>query len=288
MKNFIILMCFCNSLMLKAQALPSADEAANEARIIERCKRALDESAAWSDSEKMDYLSIRIRQMGSLRSRDGYSEELDETYFKTQQVLLSIPNHAQYFLNKATLETDKIEQNIKSSRLHRVLSIATLRHLPSPETMKGLGDLLWDERGGTPGGGELSNAQLAAQQLYFMGIRNAPRVGDGGYFTLQLLEMYREWYKKIRSGEMSFSFEGQSLEYRFKPDGTWETTPLAISDEGLREELKPSVPPTSAATFPPAESMVPPSAISTRWLGIAGAAALLIVAGAWLSRKLKR
>jgi hypothetical protein len=34
-----------------------------------------------------------------------------------------------------------------------------------------------------------------------------------------------EW-EQVQAGTRSFSFEGQGVEYRFKKDGTWITTPL--------------------------------------------------------------
>lgn len=174
--------------------------------------------------------------------------------------------------------------------------------LQSPEMLLILGEFLDDERDvvppRTPAQDYLEvpdNAHLACYAISNLGLRDAPFPKMMIYAPESLysghagvLPRTRAWYAEVKSGRKAFSFIGKNVEYRFKPDGTWETTPLAISDEALREELKPSVPPTSAATLPPADSTVPPSAISTRWLGIAGAAALLIAAGAWLSRKLKR
>ena len=38
----------------------------------------------------------------------------------------------------------------------------------------------------------------------------------------------RAWWEEIKSGKRAFSYKGQKVEYRFKPDGTWETIALRL------------------------------------------------------------
>jgi hypothetical protein len=48
----------------------------------------------------------------------------------------------------------------------------------------------------------------------------------------------RKWWDDIKSGNRAFSFLGQKVEYRFKPDGTWETIALANPPNDAPEATK--------------------------------------------------
>lgn len=288
MKVLLFLLFLILPNLAQAQEIISPEELENEKRMINRWEDALAESAAWPDHVKLDNFGRGLRQIGSLRSQPGYSDELDSTYNRIQHEVLRIPGNAQYFIDKINVESDKFEKGEDFSRLDRVYSIATLGHIPIPESIKGLGELLWDERGRTPSGGELSNAQLAAQHLSFMNIRDKPAVGDEGYFTIELVGLYRNWYKRIKSGDLALSFTEQTVEFRLRPDGTWETTPRAISDETQGNKLTPAVPPAAGTKFPPAEVPTPFPAPPPRWPWFVAGALVLLAASTFVLRKSNR
>lgn len=184
----------------------------------------------------------------------------------------------------------------------------TLSHLPSPETVLVLGDYLGDERDTPPeelpfeGTRERDfvscpeNSWLAFYAISNLGLRDLPikpkqGVPSGGYRHLpemtEAMRQLRGWHAEMKAGRRPFSFLGEKVEYRFKPDGTWQTTPLAISDEALREEFKSTAPPPSAAMPASAEDPLPTSSTSSRWPWLTAVAVLLIATAAWISRRSK-
>ena len=61
-----------------------------------------------------------------------------------------------------------------------------------------------------------------------IGLRNPPEPLDGlALYPDDLLAATRAWWEEVKSGKLTFSFKGQAVEYRFRPDGTWETIPIA-------------------------------------------------------------
>jgi hypothetical protein len=149
--------------------------------------------------------------------------------------------------------------------MHRLWIIEKFIHLPSPETLKALGDYLDDfqdtKNPHTPieqqsifnykisGGCTIPTDDLPWLSTYaiaHIGLRNPPLMnklisdcslshyGD----ATSLWKTSREWYQEVKSGKRTFSFLGQNVEYRFKPDGTWETLPLAMTQEEAEEEKK--------------------------------------------------
>jgi hypothetical protein len=93
------------------------------------------------------------------------------------------------------------------------------------------------------------------------------------------LETMRKWYAAIQSGENPFSFKGQSVEYRFKPDGTWVSTPIANPPDDA-----PAPPPAKARPSTPAQSpssppaAVPAPASRSIWLWITGGVLTVLAA----------
>jgi hypothetical protein len=95
------------------------------------------------------------------------------------------------------------------------------------------------------------------------------------------LETMRKWYAAIKSGKQPFSFKGQSVEYRFKPDGTWTTTPIANPPDDAPKPVPPTKPPPPAKASPPPVAPPPPpppEPAGIPWLWIGAGALLLITA----------
>ena len=83
-----------------------------------------------------------------------------------------------------------------------------------------------------------------------------------------MVRPWQNWYAEIKSGKRTFSFKGQSVEYRFNPNGTWETLAMANPpDDGLKPQpSKPEAarPEKSAPPPPPArEAPARPSSTTT-------------------------
>jgi len=114
-----------------------------------------------------------------------------------------------------------------------------------------------------------------------IGLRNAPPTKLYIFQDREVLDENREWWREIESGRKTFSFRGQSVEYRFKPDGTWDTTPIANPpDDGPQSA-------TETTSVRPIKKTAPahlgdPEAspdFSWWWYGIAGF--VVLVLGAW-------
>lgn len=172
-----------------------------------------------------------------------------EVYDLVQSTLLAIPGHAKYFADE--LERQRIDPKSAYIRTRTTYLTETLKHLPSPETIQVLGhylsdmrDIPYDEnpkyiealRAGkvkepdwtpTP-----QNAWLATYTLSNIGLRNPPFEPVGNYINIRFSEpdslpKFRKWWEDVKSGKRTFSFVGQTVEYRFKPDGSWETLTVA-------------------------------------------------------------
>lgn len=172
-----------------------------------------------------------------------------EVYDLVQSTLLAIPGHAKYFADE--LERLRLDPKSDYIRTRTTYLTETLKHLPSPETIQVLGHYLSDMRD-TPydenpkyiealRAGEVKepdwtptpqNAWLATYTLSNIGLRNPPFEPVGNYINIRFSEAdslpkFREWWEDVKSGKRTFSFVGQEVEYRFKPDGGWETVTVA-------------------------------------------------------------
>jgi hypothetical protein len=118
--------------------------------------------------------------------------------------------------------------------------------------------------------------------IMLLGLRDAPYPPGRWYWYLSTkeLEVVRQWFAPIKSGEKPFSFKGQAVEYRFKPDGTWTTTPIARPPDDGPKPVPRTEPPPPAKPGPPSLAPTPPpppphAGLPWPWLT---AAALLLIA----------
>jgi hypothetical protein len=84
-------------------------------------------------------------------------------------------------------------------------------------------------------------------------------------------------------GKRAFSFKGQTVEYCFKPDGTWDTIPIANPpDDGPRYAANTKKEHPEKRSVPVlAEPQEATGGISWWWHGIGGAALLTAFAWFW-------
>jgi hypothetical protein len=276
----------------------------------------LESSQGKPDEVKISELWLGLRNMGYRKSYPGHSIAVDDIYKKLQSELLSIPGHAEYAreeIEKARLSLGALIYEVGYERT-RARQFETLSQLPSPESVKVLGDYLDDDRDLAeepvwfPDGGVAGldpNSLLAVKTLNSIGLRDAdfppPDVGerpsledyavrDKAWRDIwhyeydkrrKELDPWRAWYVEVKSGQRTFSFKGQSVEYRFKPDGTWETIPIANPPDDA-----PEVPESSPADRRPVAQVTkeqPPGNADKTFSPyiFAALAALLALAAAW-------
>lgn len=269
----------------------------------EKWTNTLDSLSSFSPSERMDILgsAVRIRSDTSNSERNGIFERAKST-------LLSIPGHAEYF-GKKIREAYEPLKGPDVGAVHGVqeammYGFGTLRNLPSPETVKVLGDMLSDTWRMKPPSSQLqfdhthvpgSLAHSAvASALVYLPLRDPPEIPPLMAWDdpeVVRVHPWQNWYTEVKSGKRTFSFKGQNVEYRFKPDGTWETIAMANPpDDGPKPEpSKPeatrpekSPPPSPTAPAPPASA---PAASPSIYGWIIGGVILFLAAVAALLKR---
>lgn len=216
--------------------------------------------------------------------------------------LCKIPGHAQYFADEIERERKTVENlpprvgERNSYDFHRDLYLReTLAHLPSPETVKILGHYLSDERDTPPPprpdqdwSDYPANCLLASVALGYLGLRDAPVAKDIDWRNTDALAKNRAWWQEVKTGKKTFSFQGQKVEYRFKPDGTWDTIPIANPPDDVTKSS------SSAQKRPePRTNPAPPDSSQTTilrqwpWLAaiVAGACTCLVLLGLRAKRR---
>ena len=241
-----------------------------------------------SQEEKLLALFPGLRTMSFWSEVEGHRYESEIVFNRIRQEVLAIPGHAEFYSDKIERERAKIELGDCRGGydLHRTMIFETLKSLPSAETVKVLGEFLIDERDTPPPrypgqdySNDPANCHLAARALFKLGLRDVPMGGDHRPID-QTLNDYRVWWEELRTGRKTFSFKGQNVEYRFKPDGTWDTLPIANPSEDDVKPPKPSSKP--AAEKSPDQAIQPAKSDDTRqWLVWLWIPAVVFMAGAW-------
>jgi hypothetical protein len=268
---------------------------ADEKAILDDWEQAINRSPDGFDPKYVSMLGQALRKLS--RPRPTYREIRHRLFLEAQQKMLSIPGHAQYFADEIEKFRERVQRVPRANQtdydFFRALSISeTLIHMPSPETMTVLGNYLHDERDAKPERNWTpENAHLAAYALSRIGLRDFPFEGAPVANSLSIwpdlkqLPDYRAWWEELKSGQRTFSFKGQAVEYRFRPDGTWDTIPIANPpDDGSK--------PTSKTMRDSPVKKTKSSQVDSDetshgswwwWFGIGGVA--LLTAAAWLWRK---
>ncbi|GAA5115800.1 hypothetical protein GCM10023212_01110 [Luteolibacter yonseiensis] len=138
---------------------------------------------------------------------------------------MAIPGYADYYDKKIRRNMDdEVAKNGKGNERERMWAFQTLEHLPSPETVKVLGELLYDDRDPYKGatgfedtGAPRPNFRYASMTLTRLGIQKAPmknKYPDGsvGYDDSEV-ETWKVWYEQVKAGTRTFSFEGDDTIY---------------------------------------------------------------------------
>ena len=228
-------------------------------------------------------------------------KERIEVFDLARDTLLSIPGHAQYFADLIEAERAKLSpknfRNDYDQDRFRYLR-ETMVHLPSPETVKVLGHYLADDRDIPPperwddGGPTPANSIIAMEALLCLELRDAPYPPGRYLERTRFLPAVRAWFAPIQSGETTFSFKGQAVEYRFKPDGTWVSTPIANPPDDAPKPLPSQTQPREHSK-PTPQPDPPPAAAATShlppwpwpWLATG---ALAMLAAAWYFLKSRK
>lgn len=293
-RNIIIFFCF--SCIVMAENSPPPEVQLQETQQVHMWEEKLEASRMLEPEEKIKALWLGLRNMGWRRSYTDHGEQVKVIYRKLQDELLSTPGHARYFAEEVErLIADPANAGVSVRERSWYLG-DTLVHLPSPETIQVLGSYLYDERYTLDPNKDNSGAlgptyRIVARSIRSIGLREPQdviRTEGVPWTTDKDIESIRRWWEEVKSGKRTFSFKGQAVEYRFLPDGTWETIPMENPpDDDPRKVVAVAVTPEQndepSAAQPPAPDArkVPRLWI---WIGIAGTL-LALVAGWRMTRR---
>jgi hypothetical protein len=178
-----------------------------------------------------EYLCLLASSMGS---RNETRNKVYSTAVSKLQEMDDIEVEFQSYLQKNKLKLDQ-QALLPSARRSRVFALKALGKIRHPDAVKVLGSMLsispeaeqdyykkmMEHRDYTilP-----PDAILAAQALYDL-VEDPPLQKDPANYLLTDVRPWSGWWDEVKSGERTFSFNGQAKSYRFHADGTWETLP---------------------------------------------------------------
>jgi len=251
-----ILLLFTSFVPLFGDTLEWTDEGRRiESEQVRLWDNKLAEVAHSAPDLKFSQLWLGLRIMGHRVSFDGHSSEVDKIYRKLQFEFLSIPGHAEYFGRRIREANEPLKgpeygKFVHEARNERMYGFQTLSNLPSPETVKVVGEMLsdtWRKEFNPPPGSEdvvrppnslaLDAIDGCLRNLPLRDPPSVPRLMAGYDPEVVWVLPWQNWYSEIKSGKRAFSFKGQNVEYRFRPDGTWEAQAMASPpDDGPKPD----------------------------------------------------
>lgn len=220
-------MLLCPALEAVA-ALPEVPGTADAAKAWQsKREREIHDFGTKPKPEMLAGLGEMLRQLKTLDYRA--CDERDAVISRIQKLLLAIPGHAEYYRDrilKAREEYDaKPLSALKEYNIDREQEwgFETLAQLPSPETVRVLGEFLSDDRGLTHGpirpkrtengrSAEYANSSMSLTALNSLPIVNKPVAAKYPSFPGDR-DTYRLWYEQIKAGTRTFRFEGDPTEY---------------------------------------------------------------------------
>jgi hypothetical protein len=85
----------------------------------------------------------------------------------------------------------------------------------------------------------------------------------------------------VKSGRKTFSFKGQAVEYRFNPDGTWETIPIANPPDDAPSKSETPAVEKPVSRPPPAKAVENPKPPGISWAWIVGSLIAVLAGLIW-------
>ena len=179
----------------------------------------LDQEKTFTNEQKFAYYG---RALG-VGGRGARTDKQEIIYNRAQKLLISIPGHAEYYEKRirgmwdayrSAKKTDPSTADGTKFLNGTFYDFPVLRHLPSPETVRVLGDMVietevFETEEGVP---NIHLAARALQELHHLPLASKP-VQSEDVHTDEDLETYRLWYAQIKAGNRTFRFVGDPNEY---------------------------------------------------------------------------
>ena len=223
----------------------------------EKWDHVLDSIETFPEKERMDLLG----RAAAFGSDDRMSDQKREIFERSQAMLLAIPGHAEFYRDRINSARERMESLLAAGdegsypaaryQLSNevMFGFDTLKQLPSVETVRVLGEFLFDERGYVKVPLEntterqryesvkhspvyrISAATLAA--LPIVGKLERPLMIHGSPEDTQ---PWKQWYLEIKEGRRTFRFEGDPTEYDLNGPAPLEKTARIARDRTREAE----------------------------------------------------
>jgi hypothetical protein len=157
------------------------------------------------------------------------SDDKREIFNRAQTALLAIPGHAEYYrdrINEArrkvdVLPPDSVERGPLRGMLYneQMNGFQTLSQLPSAETIRVLGEFLFDDRGTLPGDGEQAAVERPISRDAATALSKLPLVArpvTSKESGREDTPTWRLWYQQVKAGTRTFRFVGDPKEYNLR------------------------------------------------------------------------
>lgn len=256
-KTTIVLACLLSGFAASNE-LPQAEDRKIEIEQIKLWESNLEKSEAMNAQDKIDCLSLGLRNMGYRKTLSNHGAEVERMYQLIQATLLAIPGHAEYYRDDINKARAKFEEALKGGDETLIgetrqylagkllFDFPTLDHLPSVETVRVLGEFLSDERGYVkmpehPTLEDLTTDvsgspvfRRAAASLGKLPIVNKPIPASTQFRTPDDVRPWKQWYEQIKAGNRTFRFEGDATEYDLNGPASKDTL-VRIERDRMRD-----------------------------------------------------
>ncbi len=229
---------------------------------IEEIHRGLERWRLFAEEAKAEPSESLISELGQGLRKTSRADiyvvgDRESVRRELQAALIAIPGHAEYYeknIKAAQLRFEEAETNLEKSPVATQLNnelmygFATLGNVPSPETVRVLGDFLGDMRGvdengeWIPGGhydgfrGTGPPCTYAAGALMKLPLKSKP-THDKRTATFEDVRPWQLWYEQVKAGNRTFSFEGDPQVYSLAGPVTAERSPAGQRPERRREAV---------------------------------------------------
>jgi hypothetical protein len=244
-----------------------------------------DQSESMSAEEKFQTFGSGVRIGG----KGTMTDEENEVYRRLQKILIETPGHAEYYQKRINDARERLDAAHASDPVmvgpaqhalanERMYGFQTLEQLPSVETVRVLGEFLYDDRGRplneemlgkimSSDGILLENPNSDKAAVTLGKLIATPPYPPRGYVNPGDLEVWKLWYEQVKAGNRTFRFEGDPQEYNLQGPVRVSTTAAPVGRPPRNQ------PPAPAAVEPPATRTPAFAAVVT---ALAAALALVI------------
>jgi hypothetical protein len=305
MKKIIIFHLF-TAFFCSAYIVP--DNEIDAKKFYDEMELRIEEVSKAPSIEALPLLSDMVFNFGYKKHFYLPKDRWTRCFILAQNAMIKIPGHAN-FVAKEYEQFRKTEELWEGGATRYRLLIHKLANLPSPETIEVLGGYLEDFKDTDTANLSLENQVIVNKRLKSDGdgviIGDLPWLATYALVEIGLrqpplkntkLSIYpfdpectnqwkktRAWYQEVKAGKRTFSFVGQKVEYRFKPDGTWDT--IALTNAEIADVVAEPPPVSAIPVEAPAVLAIMPAPVTKEtpwWTWLIGT--LLVIAAIFYRR----